>query len=310
MVMNIIQAVSIFLLIVAFPETSFNRSRHPAPPSPLPPIGWFRTWLKNLRLMPYWGKPTREELLKPLKGLISSITLLTFVLTSLPIASVYAFALSLSAFLSATPLFIFPSQIGYIFLGPTFLSLVSHILLSAVSPGKPIVTTPDKNLRKSQTNALRIAVPGLILFTTGAIAFSQYVYTTLLSKDTQVSTTVFVMSDAGADLSLKVVGLVFGVAVTGAVILKFAVERYLGCFRGGEDEREGRETGGLEEAHTVWQNAFTGFMILGMPGWVEGGMGMEMGGVMGLKDTAMDIFRRFVDESDDSESIMTGKLYG
>ncbi|KAF7867515.1 uncharacterized protein EAF02_009706 [Botrytis sinoallii] len=291
MVMNVIQAISIFLLLIAFPETSFYRTSHPTPPTSPPTIS-IKSWWKTLHLMPYWGNPSKEDLLRPLKKLASPITLLTFVLASLPIASAYAFALSLSSFLSASPLFIFPSQVGYIFIGPFVLSLISYALLSIVSPGKPILPSSEKALGGTSTSALRIAIPGLILFTTGTVAFSQYVSTTLIPQATKVSSTVFVVSTPGMECSLKVISLIFGILVAGAAILGFAVERYLAIQQGVDDhgKEEGqRGRGGLDRAHAVLQNLFTGFLIIAMPSWIEQGMGEEMGGVMGLKDTGLGV---------------------
>ncbi|KAM0130617.1 hypothetical protein ACHAO1_007750 [Botrytis cinerea] len=291
MVVNIIQAISIFLLIVAFPETSFYRTSHPTPPTSLPTIS-LQSWWKTLHLMPYWGNPSKEDLLRPLKKLVSPITLLTFVMASLPIASAYAFALTLSSFLSASPLFIFPSQVGYIFIGPFVLSIISYGLLSIVSPGKPIIPSSEKVRGGTPTSALRIAIPGLILFTTGTIAFSQYVSTTLIPQATKVSSTVFVVSDPGMECSLKVISLIFGVLVAGAAILGFAVEKYLAIQQGMDDRGKGegqRGRGGLDRAHAVLQNLFTGVLIVAMPSWIEQGMGDEMGGVMGLKDTGYGV---------------------
>ncbi|EDN99081.1 hypothetical protein SS1G_13941 [Sclerotinia sclerotiorum 1980 UF-70] len=241
MIMNIIQTISILLLILAFPETSFNRTSHPTPPLS-PPTRTFQTWLKTLNPIPYHGNPTKEELSRPIKGLISPITLLTFILSSLPIASSYAFSLNLSSFLSGSPLFIFPSQVGYIFLGPFLLSILSYAILSIISPHKPNLPSSEKPNPSPKTlqakakgkgspiSALRIAIPGLILFVTGTIAFTQYISTTLIPKAMELSPTVFVTSNSDTNVSLRVTSLVF-----------------------------------------------------------EGGMGNEMGGVMGLKDTGLGV---------------------
>lgn len=286
MAINIIQAFSIFLLIIAFPETSFNRS---SPPTLSPATTPLKIWLRTLHLMPYSGKPSKEEWLKPLNGLISPIALLTFILASLPIASAYAFALSLSGFLASSPLFIFPSQVGYIFIGPFLLSIISYGLLSIISPGHPSSSSSSGG---NPTSALKFAIPGLILFATGTIAFSQYVSTTLLAKAMNVSSTVFVVSDSGVDLSLRVISLVFGIMVAGGNILGFAVQRCLSLHEGFKTEGgagEGRGKGGLESAHNVLQNLFTGFMVIAMPSWIEGGMGRAMAGVMGLRDTGLGL---------------------
>ncbi|KAI9651368.1 hypothetical protein NHQ30_001409 [Ciborinia camelliae] len=308
MVMNIVQVFSILLLIIAFPETSFNRSSHPTPPTSLPPTGTLKTWLKTLHLMPYWGKPSKEELLKPLNGLISPITLLTFLFASLPIASTYAIALSLSGFLSASPLFTFPSQIGYIFTGPFLLSTTSYGLLSFISPGKSICTSSEKSSGVSPTRALRIALPGLIFFTTGIIAFSQYVSMTLIPQTMEVHHTVFVVANPAMDLSLRVVSLALGVAVAGSTFLGFAVERYFLIFQGlrgmrGDARDAGRERGremgrgsgkrGLKRSHHVLQNLLTGSVIIAWPHWIEGApIEKNMGDgvmVMGLRDTGLGV---------------------
>ncbi|KAJ8061984.1 hypothetical protein OCU04_009767 [Sclerotinia nivalis] len=303
MVMNIIQAISILLLILAFPETSFNRTSHPTPPLS-PPTRTFKTWLKTLHPIPYHGKPTKEELLRPIKGLISPISLLTFILSSLPTASSYAFALNLSAFLSGSPLFIFPSQVGYIFLGPFLLSILSYSILSIISPNKLITPSSEKTKilrgRGSPISALRIAIPGLILFVTGTIAFTQYISTTLIPKAMELSPTVFVTSNPDTDVSLRVISLVFSILVSGATILRFAIERYLSlstCISTStsthdtsENTKRDRKTqSGEHRAHNILQNFFTGLLVIAMPRCIEGGMGSEMGGVMGLKDTGLGV---------------------
>ncbi|KAF7857977.1 hypothetical protein EAF04_009334 [Stromatinia cepivora] len=308
MVMSIFQAISILLLILAFPETSFNRTSHPTPPLSRP-TRTFKTWLKTLHPMPFRGKPSKSELSQPIKGLICPITLLTFILSSLPIASSYAFALNLSTFLSASPLFIFPSQVGYIFLGPFLLSILSYSILSIITPHKPIIPSSEKTkiLRGtgSPTSALRIAIPGLILFVTGTIAFTQYISTTLIPKATELSPTVFVTSNPDTNLSLRVISLVFGILVSGTTILKFAIESYLSTSTTPSSstskstsihesarenkKRERKSQSGEYKAYNILQNFFTGLLIIGMPGWIEGGMGSEMGGVMGLKDTGLGV---------------------
>lgn len=70
------------------------------------------------------------------------------------------------------------------------------------------------------------------------------------------------------------------------------MERYLAIQQGVDDhgKEEGqRGRGGLDRAHAVLQNLFTGFLIIAMPSWIEQGMGAEMGGVMGLKDTGLGV---------------------
>lgn len=94
------------------------------------------------------------------------------------------------------------------------------------------------------------------------------------------------------ECSLKVISLIFGVLVAGAAILGFAVEKYLAIQQGMDDRGKGegqRGRGGLDRAHAVLQNLFTGVLIVAMPSWIEQGMGDEMGGVMGLKDTGYGV---------------------
>ncbi|CAD6453053.1 0f35bedd-e1ca-4f0e-a45b-5ce0aec2143c [Sclerotinia trifoliorum] len=314
MIMTIIQTISVLLFILAFPETSFNRTSHPTPPLS-PPTRTLKTWLKTLHPIPYHGNPSKEELSRPIKGLISPITLLTFILSSLPIASSYAFSLNLSSFLSGSPLFIFPSQIGYIFIGPFLLSTFSYSILSIISPNKPnIIPSPEnpKTLqgkgkgKGSPTNALRIAIPGLILFVTGIIAFTQYVSTTLIPKAMELSPTVFVTSNSDTNVSLRVISLVFGILVSGATILRFAIERYLSLSSSSSSSsltsssafastnlhkptKIERKPLGEHTAYNTLQNFLTGLLIIAIPKCVEGGMGNDMGGVMGLKDTGLGV---------------------
>ncbi|QSZ33157.1 hypothetical protein DSL72_002743 [Monilinia vaccinii-corymbosi] len=290
MLMTIFQAISMFLFIVLFPETAFSRSDYPAPSTSIPPTSSFKSWLKTLHVMPYWGNPSKVDLLKPLKGFSSPTTILTFVLSSLPIAAAYAFALSLSGFLSASPLFIFPTQMGYIFLGPLLLSIIPYLLLSIMSPTKQITaTSTGKNSGNSTRSAFRIAIPGLILFATGTVFFSKYVSTTVIANVMGVdSNSAFVTSDSDTNLNLRVVGLLLGLMVAGGAVVSFAVQRYLGL-REAQMGRERGEKGHLERAHHVLLTIFTGIVVIAMPRWVDGGVGQEMGGVMGLKDTGFGL---------------------
>jgi len=89
---------------------------------------------------------------------------------------------------------------------------------------------------------------------------------------------VFSLYIQGQDLSLKVVSLLFGLLVSGAVVVNFGGVMHL---KYATALGSSVESDVVEGAHRVLQDILTGIFIVGMPVWVDGAQGM----LAGLKDT-------------------------
>lgn len=96
---------------------------------------------------------------------------------------------------------------------------------------------------------------------------------------TREKNSVFALYLQGQDLSLKVVSLLFGFLVSGAVIVNFAGVMHVKYATAASCE--GNDA--VEGAHRSLQDILTGIFVLGMPLWVKNGDSM----LGGLKDSVI-----------------------
>ncbi|KAM3065466.1 hypothetical protein ACMFMG_011645 [Clarireedia jacksonii] len=291
MIQNIIQAFSILFLIIATPETTFNRHSPPSSNFSSSAVAtYYRTTLDPL---PYHSKPSIAALLRPIRSLMTPTTVLTFLLCTLPIATAYGFALTLSSILSSSPLFIFPSALGYLFLGPSLLSLLVFTLLSILSrsPISSSTTLPSSSSSLLKTY-LKSAVPALLFFLIGTVAFTQYTSTTLQPTLASSANQTIFLVPAGEQLSLRVVSLLLGILVMGAVVLERAGRGIVFSASSPRMADLGEDGGSamrMQRAYMAWRDVLVGIVVMVMPRWIsDGGIG-AVGGVEGLRDVGAGV---------------------
>ncbi|TAQ84964.1 hypothetical protein B7494_g6718 [Chlorociboria aeruginascens] len=273
MILNIVQSLSILLLIFCTPECTFSAPPSSPEPkilesssintrittSPTPP-SVTKSYLKMLHPMPFFAKPESKELMIPLKTLIIPSTLLTTAITALLPASALAVSNSLSLLFASMPIFLFPSRIGYLFILPLSLGLVTYVLSA-------VLTTRTRDFRTLQhpLKLLCLAVPGVLLGVAGLLAFGLYVLWNLKPRDS-AQITMFNMDITGQDLSLRVVSLLLGILVAGVVLMHFSTVASSSL---SFSSHMGIAAAGMERAVGFHQSVLTGLLILVFPPAVQ-----------------------------------------
>lgn len=297
MVLNVIQALTAFFMIVFVPETSFDRSKvSPLDPSPVFTFSPttittvsatrttpFKTYLKSLHPLKYTAPFSLQTTLQPIRALSTPSTLLAFLLTGPLIASAYGVANSLSLLFAAMPTFLFPSRLGYIFILPLVFSLIAYLITTYTSHLR--YKPPHHLSRTSKSDHLTAAIPGLLLGVAGLLSFGLYVEGELSPKTVDEGT-VFSLDTTGVNLSLKTVSLLFGMLVAGGTLMSFAASAHLASssiVTSSGNSNHGETL--LQPSHAVLENILIGIFVIGFPSWVQGTEGV----MESIKDTVVAI---------------------
>ncbi|KAK0118376.1 hypothetical protein ONS95_012665 [Cadophora gregata] len=280
MIVNVIQAVSIVLLIFGTPESTFDRasSRQLNADVP-PPKSTFKTYTDSLKLTNSHStsKFIMNEALRPIRALAAPSTILTTLLTAPLLATSFGTASSLSMLFAAMPTFLFPARLGYIFILPLIFSLLAYTLGSFITH---LRTKPPHHLSDSAVRTLTVAAPGMIIGAAGLLAFGLYTSTELM-PEIEDNGTIFALNIVGLEISLKTVSSLFGLMVSGAVMLQYSGSTYLSTFV----PSSGVGASELAGAHHVLQEIFIGIWVIGMPMWISGDGVIFL--VAGLKNTTI-----------------------
>ena len=265
MVINIIQAFSIAFLILASPETTFNRSNDSPARKSTSSTSQLKGYLATLRITtPYSTKKfTGSVALSFFKPSVAPSALFAALLTGPLLASAVGISHIISLLFSAMPTFLFPSRLGYLFILPLALSLITYTLTSTVSH---LRSKPPRQI--SSSRELGFAVPGMVIGTVGLLAFGFYTMTALMPETDGIANSVFSLS-VSPNLSLKTVSGLFGLMVSGAIALSYSGSKHLLS-----NDNWGSE---LEAAKKMWEEVMVGIFIMGMPMWVDSDQGMLMG---------------------------------
>ncbi len=274
------QAVSIVLLIFGTPESTFDRSSSQQPSGDNAPsktaLGMYIDTLK-LTNSHSTRKFTMKEALRPVRALAAPSTILTALLTAPLLASSFGAASSLSLLFAAMPTFLFPARIGYIFILPLIFSLLAYTLGSFVTY---LRTKPPHHLSDSAVRTLTMAAPGMLIGVAGLLAFGLYTSAELM-PEVEDNGTIFALNIVGLEISLKTVSSLFGLMVSGAVMLQYSGSTYLSTFV----PSSGLGASELAGAHHVLQEIMIGIWVIGMPMWISGDGAMFV--VAGLKNTTI-----------------------
>jgi len=244
MIINVIQAISVAALIFAVPETSFNRS------SP-PPATARASYARFLSVTSFHAKPAKRQLFHPLKALSAPSALLLALLAIPFTATSLGLAATISLLFSSMPIFLFPSRIGYLFIGPLLLALLTYSL-SMVSS---LFTRPS---------FMRSIPPAIILGASGVISFGLYVVMNLAPNIVQSNSTIFALDTAGENLSLKLVSFLFGLLVAGSTLIAYSAQIYLSSV-----PTEAKPGSGIDGAKRMLEGILQGIFIIGFPGWTR-----------------------------------------
>ncbi|KAG4431534.1 hypothetical protein IFR05_012991 [Cadophora sp. M221] len=280
MIINAIQAVSIALLIFATPETAFDRTSSQQPSLDIAPSkSAFSMYIDTLKLSNSHStsKFNLKEALRPLRALAAPSTILTTLLTAPLLASSFGAASSLSLLFAAMPTFLFPARVGYIFILPLIFSLLAYSLGSFVTH---LRTQPPHHLANSGVKTLTVAGPGMLIGAAGLLAFGLYTSAELM-PEIEDNGTIFALNIVGLEISLKTVSSLFGLMISGAVMLQYSGSTYLSTFV----PSSGIGASELAGANHVLQEIIIGIWVIGMPMWISGDGAMFV--VAGLKNTTI-----------------------
>ncbi|KAH7314313.1 major facilitator superfamily domain-containing protein [Rhexocercosporidium sp. MPI-PUGE-AT-0058] len=280
MIVNVIQAVSILLLIFATPETTFDRTSSQQPHADIAPSkSALSMYIETLKLSNSHStsKFTIAEALRPLRALAAPSTILTTLLTAPLLASSFGAASSLSLLFAAMPTFLFPARIGYIFILPLVFSLLAYSLSSFVTH---LRIKPPHQLADSGVKTLTVAGPGMLIGAAGLLAFGLYTSTELM-PEIEDNGTIFALNIVGLEISLKTVSSLLGLLISGAVMLQYSGSTYLSTFVPASGIGESEVAG----AHHVLQEIIIGIWVIGMPMWISGDGALFV--VAGLKNTTI-----------------------
>lgn len=280
MAINIMQAISILLLALCLPETSFDRSYT----KEILPFGitttasvaepqktGFKAYLTTLKLSNKYSK--REfsiiRALRPLKALATPSTILTTFLTAPFLAVAFGSAHIISQLFAAMPTFLFPARIGYIFILPLAFSLVFYGLSTTISYFR---RKPPRHLNTSiQGTQLALSGVAMLLAIVGFLAWGLYTVSELDASGYTDNGVVFSLSVIGLNLSLRIVSLLLGMLVGGATALSYSGNAYLSA--AGENGPE------MAGAHKLLEELMAGIFVCGMSGWIASDMTGMIGGL-------------------------------
>ncbi|CZT09627.1 uncharacterized protein RAG0_14322 [Rhynchosporium agropyri] len=280
MIINVIQAISILLLIFATPETTFDRASSQQPTVDIAPDkSAMKLYVETLNLSNKHSvqKFAMNEALRPLRALAAPSSILTTLLTAPILASAFGIASSLSLLFAPMPTFLFPARIGYLFILPLVFSLLAYALGSLATR---LLTKPPRHLSDSGIKTLTVAGPGLLIGLAGLLAFGLYTSADLM-PEIEDDGTIFALNIVGLEISLKTVSSLLGLLVCGAIILQYSGSTYLSKFA----PSNGVGSSELAGAHHVLQELVIGIWIIGMPTWISGDGAMYI--APGLNNTSI-----------------------
>jgi hypothetical protein len=110
----------------------------------------------------------------------------------------------------------------------------------------------------------------------GLLAFGLYTVTNLSPRIEIEEGTIFALDTTGQTLSLKVVSLLFGLLVAGAVVLLTTVDNHLSSASPTNEEE-------IQRGYAVHTNLWIGILTIAFPSWIS--MSGDM--ISGLKNTSV-----------------------
>jgi hypothetical protein len=260
LVVNIIQAFSVFFALFFFPETSYKSSSTAGANSQ----SFIRSYASSLHPLPYTATFTRTAL-QPIRALATPSTILTFTLAGPLTASAFGLANSLSLLFTSNPIFLFPTHLGFFFIPPVSLSIIFGIIILAITL-----------LSRSPLSSYKLVVPGTAISLVGLLSFGVYTSMNFASQtqnNSHVSSGIVVRDAGVGDLSLPVVALLLGFLASGVSILGAALQLHgsISSRYGDVGSTMGDNVDvNIERACRIWIDVLSGIFILAIPAFAIG----------------------------------------
>ena len=282
MVVNIIQAVSISLIVLATPETTFDRPKASVSnnnfettiSTTAAPVSRIKSNLKILRLVN--SNVTRKfqatRAFLPLRALCAPTAVLTFLMAGPLVATAFAVAHMIPLLFSPSPILALPTQLGLMFTGALVGSLISYCIIATAIA---IRSRPPNHLLSKGQSHLNYVVLGIVVGFAGVLAFGFYVDGTVRPNNFSGDEISFFTQ--GKDFNENFTSFLFGLLVSGAVIIDFGSINHIRA------TVPSSESDLVEGAHNALKNLLIGIFVIAMPFWVDG----SESNFPGLKDTAI-----------------------
>jgi len=277
MVITIIQGFSVLLLIMLAPETTFDRTQAR---STVTPVSQLKSFLTSLHPISYQARFSASEALRPIRALLAPTTILTLLTTFPLVATSFGIAHSLSLLFSSMPTFLFPARLGYLLILPFAISVMLYAFIAALS-----------RLHLATRCSLATIAPGIIIGSSGLLAFSLYTVGELSPEMLESGDVVYALDIRGERLNLRIVSALLGMLIAGATSLLFSSASNLASTPNLYSPNNSLP---VETAHKLLLELFIGIFITCMPKWIQ--MSMDRGMnveiemmMMGLKDTSVGL---------------------
>ena len=230
-------ALALPLMLLAAPETAFDRSRAAAAATPVSGFTLSGTWqpwsiryrltktsitkyLNQMRPRSFHTPITKSTVLQIPRAIVAPSTILVFLLSCVPFCALWGYSSSVSLFFTPKPLSTSPTVVGTLMAGPLVLPI---LVITSFALYRGV------NLQFTRlTNCLIIcggsslALLGILSFGLGLNNFMSPGYTTATSPNSDSRTWHFFKTDGADQLSLPLVSFQIGILAAGSTVLDAA----------------------------------------------------------------------------------------
>jgi hypothetical protein len=266
------------MMVLGAPETNYDRTYSATAPTPATgtsynvgqirqnpyrafSMAWCKVYLKH-QIKPvtyrYPGRINASAILQPWRAFIAPTTLLTFLLTFLPSATLWGLGSSLSLFFSPLPFLLSPSSVAALLTGPW--------LLGAIVTGFFVLYTPWQTRLSPKLLTIGIAA-GTALFFAGLLGFGLHLANTMMSNTT-TSSSVFAQGFLDSRVSLPALGFLLGLLAAGVNILEATGRPAIRLSTGFTSSSLGlamRNSADMDAAAVFWRALMAGVFAMGLP---------------------------------------------
>lgn len=304
--------VAIPLIAFAAPETVFDRANAAVAPTPVSGFTLSRKWqpwrlrhrmtkdriwdyLYSMRPCTFTSPITRNIVLQFPRALIAPTTIITFLLSFLPICGLWGLSSSLSLILAPAPLSTNPQLVGNIMVGPWILAT---LVVSSLCFYR------GEHLKVTQLAHCLFVVGGSSLGLISMLTFGLGL-TNYMSPHTTSSPPTFFPSN-GPQISFALLSFQLGILATGIAILDAVTRPLLARsaeFTSSSMAISVRNIGDMHTGVVIYRNLTSGIFVLAIPAAIAASSGGLRAVVIGLSVTqiilvtAILVIRRFFDQS-------------
>ncbi|KAF6807038.1 major facilitator superfamily transporter [Colletotrichum sojae] len=281
-IINVFQIFAIPLLVLAAPETAFERwySGSPAPtpasaaslvsrpPKALgrPTVEDGKAYLRTMRPVTFSGVMDSRTILQAPRAFVAPTTGLLFVVTFLPYCSLWGLTQSLSLLFFPLPWMLTPDNLSSILAGPFILVVLTVSGLAFYR---------RRHSQFSGYHLMCIIGGGTALAAAGILAFGLKTHDVMSELP---ASTVFTLDGVGARLSFLLLSLVLGFLAAGVAVLDAAIRPVI--WRSTQFTSSNmnvclRNVADMDAGVTCWRNMFAGIFVMTIPDAIVSWAGLK-----------------------------------